>query len=109
MKRPQHLIGLTIALALCAPVVAASPGEHELAHLALVLRQLDMAARVAHEGARTATTETSRYHFDYPRFHADIERVRAGVQDYLTPQRAQPRDPVELNGQYRAEQDEVAP
>jgi len=109
MKRSPYLICIALALSASVPTYAASPGEHEFAHLALVLRQLDMAARVAHEGAKTATPETSRYHFDYQRFNADIERVRAGVQDYLTPQRAQPRDPVELNGQYRAEQDEVAP
>ncbi|WP_405045738.1 RAQPRD family integrative conjugative element protein [Pseudomonas aeruginosa] len=31
----------------------------------------------------------------------DLQRVRAGIQDYLTPPRAQPRDPVELSGDYR--------
>jgi len=95
-----------MALVFCAPVMAASPSEHELTYLALMLRQLDMTVRIADESAKAATPETSRYHFDYERFNADIERIRAGVQDYLTPQRAQPRDPVAFNGQYRAEQGE---
>ena len=35
------------------------------------------------------------------RLHKDIERVRQGVRDYLAPKRAQPRDPLELLGQFR--------
>jgi hypothetical protein len=31
--------------------------------------------------------------------------VRSGLRDYLTPPRAQPRDPAELAGQYRTEQE----
>lgn len=44
-----------------------------------------------------------RYFFDYPRLAADIERIRHGLENYLTPSRAQPRDPVELSGSYSAE------
>ncbi|MEG7168371.1 RAQPRD family integrative conjugative element protein, partial [Pseudomonas aeruginosa] len=40
-------------------------------------------------------------HFDHARLREDLQRVRAGIQDYLTPPRAQPRDSVELAGDYR--------
>jgi len=43
----------------------------------------------------------------------DLKRVRAGLQDYLVPQRAQPRDPVPLAGDYvrrdRADDEEPSP
>ena len=39
----------------------------------------------------------------------DIKRVRSGIRDYLTPQRAQPRDSVSLIGDYRQESDDEAP
>lgn len=45
----------------------------------------------------------ARYRFDYLRFAADLERVREGIQQYLSPSRAQPADLVELAGQYRTE------
>ena len=51
--------------------------------------------------ADDATAERARYHFDYGRLAADLERVRGGIHDYLTPSRAQPRDPAELLGDYR--------
>ena len=39
--------------------------------------------------------------FDYLRLREDLLRVRAGIEDYLTPRRAQPRDPLEFQGDYR--------
>ncbi|CAM5209101.1 MULTISPECIES: integrative conjugative element protein, RAQPRD family [Alcaligenaceae] len=53
--------------------------------------------------AHASVVPGERYHFDYPRLLADLARVRAGIQDYLAPSRAQPRDPAELAGDYRAE------
>ncbi|RMV84787.1 hypothetical protein ALP04_05408, partial [Pseudomonas amygdali pv. sesami] len=46
-----------------------------------------------------------RYHMDYSRLVSDIARIRQGLQDYLTPSRAQPRDPVEISGQYNVSGD----
>ncbi|CAK7033268.1 MAG: hypothetical protein MESAZ_03043 [Saezia sanguinis] len=109
MKRSLSLICTALALSVSVPAYAGSPNELERQQLALMLRQLDMTVRIAHESAKAATPEASRYHFDYQRFNADMARVRAGIEDYLTPQRAQPRDPVALAGQYRAEQSEVSP
>ena len=62
------------------------------------------------EQAVAAPQERARYHFDYVRLRADLQRVRTGLQDYLVPQRAQPRDPVPMSGDYvrRDERPEVS-
>jgi len=76
-------------------------------------RQLNLIDRLAEHAANTAPQERARYHFDYARLRADLNRVRAGLQDYLVPQRAQPRDPVPLAGDYvrrdRADDEEPSP
>lgn len=72
--------------------------------LVAALRQLDALERtVADSAAHTPVQPGERYHFDYPRLLADLARVRAGIQAYLTPSRAQPRDSSELVGDYRTE------
>lgn len=83
-----------------AIAAGASDNAAEREMLAAVTRQLELLDRLAERGAATAPQERARYHFDYARLRADLERVRAGVRDYLVPQRAQPRDPVPLAGNY---------
>jgi RAQPRD family integrative conjugative element protein len=74
--------------------------------LAAALRQLNTLERLAEQSAAsTPIVPGTRYHFDYSRLLADLARVRTGIQDYLAPSRAQPRDPSVLEGQYRAESD----
>lgn len=75
---------------------------HEQDQLSLIQRQLDTIERLATR-AKTASAAESveRYRFDYPRLVQDIQRIRQGVQGYLSPSRAQPRDPGELVGGYR--------
>lgn len=104
------------ALTLVAPVAAfalgaclpssASDGELERAQLALLLRELNMLERIASEAQAQSSTNGGRYRFDYARLSADLARVRAGVAHYLTPSRAQPRDPALLHGDYRRERSE---
>lgn len=75
---------------------------HEQEQLSLVLQQLDIIERLATRAEVASTSEPSeRYRFDYPRLSQDIQRIRQGVQGYLSPSRAQPRDPTELSGNYR--------
>lgn len=91
------------------PVALASPAD-EHTRLTLVLQQLqriDSLSREA-EGA-AATARQTRYAFDYSRFTHDLELLRQGINDYLHPSRAQPRDPVELSGDYRRESPEALP
>jgi RAQPRD family integrative conjugative element protein len=68
---------------------------------------------VASQATTPAPPGRARYHFDYARLRADLKRVRTGVQDFLVPQRAQPRDPVPLAGDYlrrdRTDDEEPSP
>lgn len=80
--------------------ISATSAALEREMLAAVTRQLDLLDRLAERAAATSPQERARYHFDYLRLRADLRRVRAGVQDYLVPQRAQPRDPVPLAADY---------
>ncbi len=97
-----HLAALLFAAAGLQPAIAADASDNaaEREMLAAVTRQLELLDRFAEHAAATAPQERTRYHFDYTRLRADLERVRAGVRDYLVPQRAQPRDPVPLAGDY---------
>lgn len=85
-----------------------TPEREQLAALA---RQLDLLDRLAEHATNTAPQYRSRYNFDYARLRTDLKRVRAGVQDYLVPRRAQPRDSVPLTGDYvrRDDREESTP
>ncbi|WP_248746222.1 RAQPRD family integrative conjugative element protein [Pseudomonas sp. MWU12-2037] len=86
-----------LTFALC-PVNAS-----ETERLAVLLRQFDLIERLAEDSANLSRDDTSRYHFDYTRFQEDVQRMRQGIRDHLSPLRAQPRDPVPLSGDYRQE------
>ncbi|MDI5991552.1 RAQPRD family integrative conjugative element protein [Pseudomonas sp. MDMC216] len=89
-------------LGLClAAHAGADDATPEHARLSAALRQLDSIERLVAQQAAQPPDERARYHFDYGRLAADLERVRGGIRDYLTPSRAQPRDPAELLGEYR--------
>ena len=89
--------------------VLAGDGATEHVQLAGLIRQLDMIDRLAEHSASLPHPDGNRYHFDYARLREDIERVRQGIRGYLVPQRAQPRDPVDLLGDYRQACEEAAP
>lgn len=97
------LILVTVLLLGQSPMARAeTPVQRQ--ELAAALRQIDALERtVAHSAVHTSIAPGERYHFDYSRLLADLARVRAGIQDHLTPSRAQPRDPSELAGDYRTE------
>lgn len=100
IKNIRSLLLLPIALAYSS--YAASAHEQDQDQLSLVQRQLDIIERVAMQAEAASTTEPDdRYRFDYPRLSQDIQSIRHGVQNYLSPSRAQPRDPAELVGDYR--------
>lgn len=65
------------------------------------LSQIEASLHRAQQSARTGINE--RYYFDYPRIHSDITTLHSGIENYLTPARAQPRDTATLVGQYREE------
>ncbi|PYG78459.1 MULTISPECIES: RAQPRD family integrative conjugative element protein [unclassified Pseudomonas] len=88
---------------LVAATVAAQEGR-ERSDLGLMQRQIDVIELLA-DRAHSSTTATDRvrYRFDYPRLATDLERIRHGISQYLSPSRAQPADPVELASDYCAE------
>jgi RAQPRD family integrative conjugative element protein len=102
-------VWLAFLLVSLSPALAADAASDQV-RLAAMLRQLDSIDRLAELGASQAPQSGTRYHFDYARLRQDIERIRGGIRDYLAPQRAQPRDPSTLLGDYRLESEtEEAP
>lgn len=89
---------LLVAVGLQSAIAADDDTKRD--QLAALTRQLDLVDRLAEQAATLAPSDRARYHFDYSRLRGDIQRVRTGVQDYLVPQRAQPRDPLPLMGDY---------
>lgn len=91
-----------ILLSLPTFTFAAPLTEREELTLSLSqLNQIEASLHRAQQSARTGINE--RYYFDYPRIHSDITTLRSGIEHYLTPTRAQPRDTAALVGQYREE------
>jgi len=91
---------LLLSLAIVDASSYAASG-HEQDQLSLVQQQLDIIERLTTRAEAASTAEPNeRYRFDYPRLTEDIQRIRQGVQGYLSPSRAQPRDPTELVGDY---------
>lgn len=99
----------TVAVAICisgGPLRAyANDTASESAHLAAIERQLDTIDRLATQSEELTDSGNTHEHFDYARLHADVARVRDGIQDYRSPRRPLPRDPSTLVGHYRMRTD----
>ena len=105
MSIPSFISKITIVISFSVIAISAN-AQHEIsehARLAILVRQLDMLERIATESQTLSCNQNGRYYFDYQRLHTDMQRIRTGIRDYLTPQRAQPRDPVEISGNYITE------
>jgi len=98
---PEQRIALCLLLLPALSFSSETGSEPD--RLAALLRQLDVIERLTEDSARLPRDDTSRYHFDYARFRDDLQRMRQGIRDHLSPQRAQPRDPLPLQGDYRRE------
>ena len=99
----QTITTILIGLFITSSALAAPLTERE--ELALMLNQLTQIEASLHRAQQSASTgNRERYYFDYPRIHADITTLREGVEHYLSPARAQPRDMTTLAGEYRQEQ-----
>ncbi|EKS6313232.1 RAQPRD family integrative conjugative element protein [Enterobacter hormaechei] len=93
----------TLLIIFCIlPLTSVSAPLTEREELTLSLRQLTLIEASLHRAQQSARTDINeRYYFDYPRIHGDITTLRSGIENYLTPTRAQPRDTAALVGQYR--------
>ena len=97
---------LLIALLLGTPSLGLAEPALQRQELDAAMRQLDALEQiVAYSAAHSTIDAGQRYHFDYPRLVTDLARVRTGIQAYLAPSRAQPRDLSELIGNYRSDRD----
>jgi RAQPRD family integrative conjugative element protein len=94
----RRLLPLLLAMAQGFSLAASA---EERAEFSLILKQLDTVDVLARRAeASSAAGANERYRFDYPRLTQDIQRIRQGVQGYLSPSRSQPRDPGALIGDY---------
>jgi RAQPRD family integrative conjugative element protein len=99
--RIPGITGLLLLAFFSVPTVAAEKDE-----LASVLRQLDQ-VQASLERARVAAAQADpagrgRFFFDYRQATSDLNTIRAGVDSYLAPSRAQPRSSY-IGGHYRRE------
>jgi RAQPRD family integrative conjugative element protein len=102
--RKKHLLFLMLNCAFGGQNTAtAHVLAEENVRLATLIRELNAIERIATTGDTVLDLNTSRYHFNYSRLRADIHRVRTGIQQYLSPQRAAPRDDIALHASYRDE------
>ena len=102
MKPRYPFFILAIVLCPMTGVFAAPLTEREELTMSLnQLSQIEASLNRAQQSARTGNNE--RYYFDYPRIRSDITTLRSGIEHYLTPARAQPRDTATLVGLYREE------
>lgn len=103
MIHPKHIVYLLLLLSITVGTPAfAQESITEHTQLAALKRQIEL-MQISLGSTDRIIEPHSRYHFDYQRLNADLERVKAGINDYLVPKRAQPRDPVELHGSYQQE------
>ncbi|WP_409315172.1 RAQPRD family integrative conjugative element protein [Pseudomonas putida] len=83
---------------------AAAQDGPERSDLGLAQRQITAIEQLVNRASSSSGDAIgARYRFDYPRFAADLKRVRQGIHNYLSPSRAQPADMVGLSSDYRAD------
>jgi|SRR5690554_896306 len=69
----------------------------EREQLSLILKQVKNAQRITVAAREKITpTDTERFWFDYERLERDLQKIQLGIEHYMTPNRAQPR---ELHGE----------
>ena len=106
MSSPFGLWPVAVVLALPS-FGAAAESSREAHELSLVIRQLGtletLVDRAERQARIVADQDDVRFTFDYERLRADLQRVSVGIEHYLSPSRAQPRDNELLHGQYRNE------
>ncbi|QJT79302.1 RAQPRD family integrative conjugative element protein [Kosakonia sp. MUSA4] len=92
---------ILLFISLSPALASASP---ESAQLAQTLKQLDGIQVTLERARQSASADArSRYYFDYPQAQQDIQTIRQGINHYLSPARAQPREVLPLSADYQRE------
>lgn len=90
---------LVFAIAVGATNVAVADPQGERAELVALLHELDrLDALIAQAEAGAVTTQ--RVRFQYPWLRADLEKVKAGIREYLDSVPVTPNVPPPLAGDY---------
>lgn len=96
--------GCVLVLTLLIPLPALSAEKDELAFAQRMLGQVQVALERARVAAVQADpSERGRFFFDYARATADLKTINVGIDRYLEPSRAQPRDVGSVGGHYHRE------
>ncbi|AXF76928.1 hypothetical protein LU604_05190 [Erwinia tracheiphila] len=106
-RRHRHRIAGTACLIVVTMRASAFARASERDELATVQRQLDQVQlsleRARVNSAQADPAEGGRYFFDYRQATSDLNTIRSGIERYLAPSRAQPRDTSYVGGNYRRE------
>ncbi|WP_432340181.1 RAQPRD family integrative conjugative element protein [Yersinia enterocolitica] len=90
-------IAFTVALSGLLSTQAIASEVFEREQLSLILKQVKNAQRITVAAYEKITpTDTERFWFDYERLERDLKKIQLGIEHYMTPNRAQPR---ELHGE----------
>ncbi|MGL4666891.1 MAG: RAQPRD family integrative conjugative element protein [Saezia sp.] len=103
MKPLHKLIAAALLFIAVSSTAIAQHSTDEPTQLTAIQRQIEHIQQTI-QLKRLEMDKASRYHFDYQRLNADLEKIHTGIKDYLSPRRAQPRDPVKMHGHYQQEQ-----
>lgn len=88
---------LTMVLSGLLSTQAVAGEVFEREQLSLILKQVKNAQRITVAAREKITpTDTERFWFDYERLERDLKKIQLGIEHYMTPNRAQPR---ELHGE----------
>lgn len=104
MFSPPARLACLLGASLLFTHAANASEKDELASTQRLLDQVQASlerARVV--AAQSDPADRARYHFDYQRISADLNAIRAGIDTYLAPSRAQPREASSIAGNYRRE------
>ncbi|MDC9595071.1 integrative conjugative element protein, RAQPRD family, partial [Xenorhabdus sp. IM139775] len=78
--------------------------KDELAGAKRLIEQVQVALERASIAEKPSDlSKLPRYDFDYRRIKADLNTIKAGIDHYLIPSRAQPNESGTLSGHYRQE------
>ncbi|MCP9269673.1 RAQPRD family integrative conjugative element protein [Xenorhabdus sp. XENO-1] len=97
------LLGLIV---LCMPLAHAGEKD-ELASAKRLIEQVQIALERANIAEKpSGPSKLPRYEFDYSRIRADLNIIKAGIDNYLAPSRSQPDESGILSGHYCQERPE---